>query len=81
MKCNRERKRQRAGWRGIKRGDLVVSRRAWENDSASGMRRWVRDTLEFATVPQRITQPSAGMSAPQPPLPGPARPCSTAAMG
>lgn len=44
--------------------------RAWENDSASGMSRWVRQGLEFAAVPQRRTQRSAGMSPTQQPLPG-----------
>lgn len=48
-------------------------RHACENDSASGMSRWVRHMLGFATMPQRITQPSAGMSPTQRPLPGSAR--------
>lgn len=48
-------------------------RHACENDSASGMSRWVRDVLEFATMLQRIRQPSAGMSPTQQALRGSAR--------
>lgn len=54
-RCSYER-----GW-GLGEWDMRACERLG-TDSACGMSQWVTNMLELATVPQRITRPTVGMS-------------------